>query len=124
MKKKYLFIAFLTIASFSCAQNITGKWNFQSILPDSIQSGENLKVISDGDSMQINENGSFHYEIAKENLIANGTWKLIDNNLSLHYTLPKDTTRDYQITTNETSLTLNENGINFTFQRDTKIIGN
>ena len=77
MKKKCLLIAFLAIASFSFSQNISGTWNFQSILPDSIQTGENLKVISDGDAMQINEDGSFHYEITKENLIAHGAWEWI-----------------------------------------------
>ena len=117
MKKKYLLITFLAITSLSFSQNITGKWNFESILPDSIQSGNNLKAISYGDVMQINENGNFHYKITKENLIADGTWELIGNNLSLHYIIPKDTTRNYQITIDETSLVLNENGINFAFKK-------
>ena len=67
MKKIYLLIVFFGIAFFAFSQNISGKWNFQSILPDTINAGENLKNISDGDAMRINEDGSFHYEIAKEN---------------------------------------------------------
>ena len=118
MKKTYLLIAFLmfTISSFS--QNIIGKWHFHAILPDSIQTGKNLKVISNGDAMQINEEGSFHYEIAKENLIADGNWKLVDNVLAFHYNFPKDTTRNYHINTDSTYLVLNENGINFTFKKE------
>ena len=37
MKRKYLLIPFLIITSFSFSQNITGKWNFKSILPESTQ---------------------------------------------------------------------------------------
>ena len=118
MRKISLLITFFGVAFFSFSQSISGKWNFQSILPDTIKAGENLKNISDGDAMQINEDGSFHYEIAKENLIANGSWELVENNLSLHYILPDNTTRNYQITTDKTSLVLNENGINFSFQKD------
>jgi CNT family concentrative nucleoside transporter len=118
MKKACLFIASLFFTSLAFPQNITCKWNFKSILPDSIENGVGIKVISDGDAMQINEDGSFHYQITKENLIADGTWELRKNNLSLNYTLPKDTIRNYQITTSETSLVLNENGINYIFEKD------
>ncbi|MEC9209390.1 MAG: Na+ dependent nucleoside transporter N-terminal domain-containing protein, partial [Bacteroidota bacterium] len=122
MKKICLLIAFLAVAFFSFSQSISGKWNFQSILPDTISTGENLKVISDGDAMQIKDDGSFHYEIAKENLIANGIWELAGKKLSFHYSLPKKITRTYQITADEKSLILNENGINFSFKKEKSII--
>ncbi len=117
MKKLFLLIPFLMISFFSLSQNINSTWKFQSILPDTLETGKNLKQLSDKDIFQINEDGSFHYEIEKENLIANGSWKLEGNLLSLHYKLPKDTTRYYQITHDETSLILNENRINFSFIR-------
>jgi len=118
MKKICLLIPLLMITFFSLSQNINGKWRFQSILPDTVENGENLKDISTIDFMQINKDGSFHYEISKEKLIANGSWQLEGKNLSLHYKLPKDTIRYYQITKNETSLILNENKINFTFKKE------
>lgn len=117
MKKKYLLFYFLIISSLSFSQNIIGKWNFTSILHDSTKSGQNLKSISKGDAIEIKENGNFHYEIRKENLIAHGTWTLKENYLSLNYKLPKDTIRNYKITIDQTSLVLNENGINFSFEK-------
>tara|TARA_B100002052_G_scaffold41469_3_gene33672 strand:+ start:27 stop:1703 length:1677 start_codon:yes stop_codon:yes gene_type:complete len=118
MKKISLLIAFLVITSYSFSENIIGKWNFNSILYDSLQIGENIKEISKGDALQINNDGSFNYTIKKENLFATGTWELKDNNLSLRYRLPKDTIRNYKITKNEASLTLNENGVNFSFKKE------
>ena len=116
MKKKCLLIFFLTINCYSYSQEITGKWDFLSILYDTIENGENLKNISKGDIMEINADGSFSYEIAKENLTANGVWEIKENNLSLHYILPKKITRNYQISYDETDLILNEYGINYTFK--------
>ena len=118
MKKKCLLITYMLFTFVTFSQSIIGQWNFESILPDTIKNGENLKVISDGDKMEINEDGSFYYEIAQEKLIANGTWKLTNNDLSLYYNLPKKITRNYQITTDEKSLVLNENGINYCFEKD------
>jgi CNT family concentrative nucleoside transporter len=118
MKKIYLLIAFLVATFFSFSQSISGKWMFQSILPDITQKDQNLKVISNGDVMQINENGNFHYEIAAENLIADGNWELVENSLYLHYTLPENITRYYQITIDKKYLVLNENGINYTFTKE------
>ena len=116
MKKKILFI-FLFITSFSFSQEIVGKWDFDYILPDTIETGENLKPISESDAMQINDDGSFHYEIYEAELIADGNWNLEGKNLSFHYTLPKEMTRTYHITLDKNSLVLNENGINYTFKK-------
>ena len=116
MRKKILFI-FLFITSFSFSQEIVGKWDFDYILPDTIETGENLKPISESDAMQINDDGSFHYEIYEAELIADGNWNLEGKNLSFHYTLPKEMTRTYHITLDKNSLVLNENGINYTFKK-------
>ncbi len=118
MKKNYLLLTFLLSSVFSFPQDICGKWKFKSILAETVENGVNLKRISNEDAMQINEDGSFYYEIINENLIANGTWKLVDNNLSLHYTIPKDTIRNYRITNDGKSLILNENGVNFSFIKE------
>ena len=66
MKKISLLIAFLVITSSSFSENIIGKWNFNSILYDSLQIGKNIKDISKGDALQINNDGSFNY-LVKQN---------------------------------------------------------
>ena len=116
MKKYFLFI-FLFSTSFSFSQEIIGEWDFDYILPDSTESGENLKPISENDVMQINEDGSFHYEIANADLIAEGSWELNENLLSFNYTLPKEMTRIYQVSVSENSLVLNESSINYAFTK-------
>ena len=117
--KQFSFIcSFAIISLFSFSQNIEKKWKFDYILPDSVVTGENLKPISAEDEMQISRDGTFHYEISKANLIANGKWELNNNNLSFHYALPKQITRVYQITYNENTLILNENGINYAFKKE------
>ena len=93
MNKKFILFLLLAISFNSYSQAITGKWDFSSILPDTIENGKNLKNISTGDVMEINSNGNFNYKIVKENLIANGTWELTKNKLTLYYILPKKTTR-------------------------------
>ncbi len=117
MKRFFFIFSFTIISLFSFSQSIEGKWNFDYILPETIEIGENLKPISDGDAMQINADGSFHYKISKAELIADGSWELNENNLSFYYILPKEMTRTYQIISNDNSLVLNENGINYAFVR-------
>ncbi|MDP7429918.1 MAG: Na+ dependent nucleoside transporter N-terminal domain-containing protein, partial [Flavobacteriales bacterium] len=117
MRKAYLFLIFCSLSIFSFSQDIVGRWDFDYILLDTIETGENLKPISEGDAMQINEDGSFHYEISEAELIADGNWNLEGKNLSFHYTLPKEMTRTYHITLDKNSLVLNENGINYTFKK-------
>ncbi len=93
MRKLFLLITFFTLSIFSFSQDIVGKWNFDYILANSIETGENLKSISEGDFMQINEDGSFNYTLAAIPLDANGSWKLAENTLTLNYKTPSDTIR-------------------------------
>ena len=118
MRKFYLllFVSFLSITTFS--QDIIGNWDFNFILPDTVEVGENLKPISDDDKMQINADFTFNYEISESNLVANGEWKLEEGILALHYDLPIDTIRFYQISLTEEDLILNENGINYAFVKE------
>ena len=81
MKRFFLIFSFAIISLFSFSQSIEGKWNFDYILPETIELGENLKPISDGDAMQINADGSFHYKISEAELIADGSWELNENYL-------------------------------------------
>lgn len=117
MRKLFLLITFFSLSILSFPQDIVGKWNFDRILADTVQIGENLKSILEGDFMQINANGSFNYTLAAIPLEANGSWELSKNILTFNYKTPSDTTRFYNITLLENTLVLNENKINFSFQR-------
>ncbi len=120
MKKIILF--FCSLFTLSCfGQNIEGNWKFDFILPDTLQTGENLRPISENDEMIFYEDGSFYYEIKQINLVAVGNWELQGDLLSLYYSSPIDTIRFYKISVSDNSLVLNENGINYAFKRpDTK----
>ena len=117
MKRFFLIFSFAIISLFSFSQSIEGEWNFDYILADSIETGENLKPISEGDFMQINEDGSFNYTLTAIPLEANGSWELSGNTLTLNYKNPSDTTRFYNVILAKNTLVLNENSINFSFQR-------
>ena len=117
MRKISLFLVFCIFSTLSFSANIVGTWNFDYILPDSMKTGKNLKPISEGDAMHINDDGSFYYEISEAELIAKGSWTLEDMHLSLQYTLPEEITRTYQVTSKNTSLILNENGVNYAFKK-------
>mgnify|MGYP001353348297 FL=1 len=115
--KKIIFLIFYVFSLSSFGQNIEGNWKFDYILPETQEIGENLKPVTENDEMNINEDGSFNYEIKQINLVAIGNWELQDDLLSLHYSSPIDTTRCYKILVSDISLVLNENGINYAFKR-------
>lgn len=118
MRKFYflIFVSFLSIPTVS--QDIIGNWNFNFILPDTVEFGENLKPLSYDDMMQINADFTFNYEMSEANLVAKGEWKLQEGILSLHYDLPIDTIRFYHISLTKEALMLNENGINYAFIKE------
>ena len=119
--KKCLFIFSLLFFTFSLtSQNIVGKWNFSSILYDSIPDGDNIKSISKGDFMQIHTDETFHYEIAEEGVIADGYWTLYGDLLTFFYHTPRLETRVYKISQKDNSLILNEEGINYSFTKKIK----
>ena len=109
----YLLFAFNLIG----AQNIEGKWLFESIRFKNIDIQKDLKPIAEGDFMLIEKDGAFKYELSSIPLQAEGNWKLKEDILSFQYTSPNDTTRYYKISLSENTLVLNENGINFSFQK-------
>ena len=45
MRKIFLLITLCILSIFSFSQDIVGKWSFDYILPDSVETGENLKPI-------------------------------------------------------------------------------
>tara|TARA_B100000900_G_scaffold114626_1_gene96069 strand:- start:185 stop:1852 length:1668 start_codon:yes stop_codon:yes gene_type:complete len=119
MKKIILFL-FLLSSIYSNGNEISGKWFFKNILKENTFDSTNIKPISNLDFFLINKDGSFEYQISELNLFAKGTWLLKGEKLNLIYTLPKDTSRYYNITLNNNELVLNENRINYVFSKADK----
>ena len=114
MKRHLLLLIFLfSVVNTLPAQEFLGTWQFNAIT--SLQ-GDTLIKIAESDYMDINSDGTFHYELeAKNNLIAYGAWKSSNNLLCFTYNLPTDTTRCYATQINGNELILNEANINFSF---------
>lgn len=116
--KRICFIFILTLVSLiTPAQNLEGKWFFESIRLENDSSDKDLKPISKKDFLFIGTNGTFEYEISKISLFASGKWSLDDNILVFNYNQPSDTSREYKITINSNQLLLNESGVNYKFQK-------
>ncbi len=118
MRKIILFFLLTCISATINAQDIKGKWLFESILSKNQENQKNLKPISEGDFMIIKEDGLFEYQLKEISLYARGSWELKENILSLKYSEPNDTVRSYTIIVSKNNLTLTENGINFSFKKD------
>ena len=116
--KRICFIIILTLVSLiTPAQNLEGKWFFESIRLENDSSNKDLKPISKKDFLFIGTNGTFEYEISKISLFASGKWSLDENILVFNYNQPSDTSREYKITINSNQLLLNESGVNYKFQK-------
>lgn len=116
--KRICFIIILTLVSLiTPAQNLEGKWFFESISLENDSTNKDLKPISKKDFLFIGTNGTFEYEISKISLFASGKWSLDDNILVFNYNQPSDTSREYKITINSNQLLLNESGVNYKFQK-------
>jgi CNT family concentrative nucleoside transporter len=118
MNKIYIIFVFIAISFSSFSKEIIAKWNFHSITSDSSKISKNIKVISNGDAMYINKDGSFNYEIKSENLKATGTWNVSENLLTFSYRLPKIEIRYFNINFEENKLFLNEKEITYTFKKE------
>ena len=118
MRKLFFSISLLFVFNAIIAQTIEGKWLFESIRYEIDSTGKDLKPIADGDCMFINKDGAFNYTLTAIPLEANGSWELSGNTLTLNYKTPSDTIRFYNITLLKNALVLNENGMNFSFQKE------
>ena len=118
MKNFFFLIIILVLSNNISAKDIEGKWLFKTIQSSKKTSVKNLKPIKEGDFMLIEKDGSFKYELKEIGLNAEGNWKIEKDLLLLDYTLPKDTIRTYKISLSKNTLVLNENYINFSFERE------
>ena len=122
MKKLFFFVIAISFSFFSISQNIIDRWDFKSITDknDTI-SYKNLKSISEGDYMDILDDGTFNYHIKNAQINASGTWELDGDTLLFNYTYKEDTLRKYLITLDAIDLILTEGNINYSFTRDREL---
>ena len=105
-----LFLFTLTAHS----QELSKKWQFDYIR--NFDDTTNLIKVDKIDYLQINNDGTFKYEINSIALKAYGKWELDEKTLSFHYISPLDTIRFYSIKLSENKLILQENDIEYAFK--------
>lgn len=115
--KIFLALVFSGFLMHSYAQEgLKYRWAFKDV---STVDGVSLLEIDTADYFLLNPDSTFVYELkAKNNLRAEGTWRVKNDTLAFHYTSPSDTTRYYSIIQlNDTLLIINEGDVNYAFSR-------
>ncbi len=115
MLKKLSILLFIFSFNSIFSQSIIGDWFFQNIKDSN---GNELFEVKKTDLLSISEK-DFKYNLeAKNNLLAEGSYSIENNELSFKYNTPLDTLRTYDITLlSENELEFKENGISYKFQR-------
>jgi len=115
MLKKLSILLFIFSFNSIFSQSIIGDWFFQNIKDSN---GNELFEVKKTDLLSISEK-DFKYNLeAKNNLLAEGSYSIENNELSFKYNTPLDTLRTYDITLlSENELEFTENGISYKFQR-------
>ena len=115
MLKKLSILLFIFSFNSIFSQSIIGDWFFQNIKDSN---GNELFEVKKTDLLSISEK-DFKYNLeAKNNLLAEGSYSIKNNELSFKYNTPIDTLRTYDITLlSENELEFRENGISYKFQR-------
>ena len=120
MLRKLSILLFIFSFNSIFSQSIVGDWFFENIQ----DSNENeLFEVKKTDLLSISEN-HFKYNLeAKNNLLAEGSYTITNNELSFKYNTPSDTLRNYDITLlSSNELEFTENGITYKFKK--RIIAN
>ena len=115
MLKKLSILLFIFSFNSIFSQSIIGDWFFQNIKDSN---GNELFEVKKTDLLSISEK-DFKYNLeAKNNLLAEGSYSIKNNELSFKYNTPTDTLRTYDITLlSENELEFRENGISYKFQK-------
>lgn len=112
----FFILIFYSIGSIA-QEEIIGEWSFENIRNEVDVEKRDLKPIAPGDFMKLNADGSFEYELKNIPLRATGSWQKEGDILTFIYLLPNDTIRQYQINITSEKLVLEENGVNFSFNK-------
>mgnify|MGYP001493147696 FL=1 len=117
--KKYILTTILILnCVLSSGENITGKWFFKNIYNLNDSDSTSIKPIQKNlDYLIFFKNGTFEYQLQQIQLFAKGNWKLKNNKIQLLYSSPEDTLRTFNILINQNILILEENGVNFEFEK-------
>ncbi len=117
--KKYILTTILILnCILSSGENITGKWFFKNIYNLSDSDSTSIKPIQKNlDYIIFFKNGTFEYQLQQIPLFAKGNWKLKNNKIQLLYSSPEDTLRTFNVLINQNILILEENGVNFEFEK-------
>jgi CNT family concentrative nucleoside transporter len=115
MLKKLSILLFIFSFNSIFSQSIIGDWFFQNIKDSN---GNELFEVKKTDLLNISEK-DFKYNLeAKNNLLAEGSYSIKNNELSFKYNTPTDTLRTYDITLlSDNELEFTENGISYRFQK-------
>ena len=115
MLKKLSILVFIFSFNSIFSQSIIGDWFFQNIKDSN---GNELFEVKKTDLLNISEK-DFKYNLeAKNNLLAEGSYSIENNELSFKYNTPLDTLRTYDITLlSDNELEFTENGISYKFQK-------
>jgi CNT family concentrative nucleoside transporter len=110
--KKLCVLLFCLIGYMGFSQSIEQNWRFTSIEKE----GKELFTIDDSDVFYLN-NGKFNYSlVAKDSLVAKGTYIHQNNLLIFNYTEPNDTIRYYNVSKlTDSLLTITEKDIAYNF---------
>ena len=113
--KKYLVLILCFTSIFLEAQSIEKEWKFESIKNND---GTSLAEINSTDSFSLNE-GKFKYSlVAKDSLVAEGSYSYQNKLLTLKYNKPNDTIRQYTIDQlTDSILVISENNVFYSFNR-------
>ena len=111
--KQYIFCILFFLSVITVAQTIEKEWKFESIKDNN---GVSIVDINKNDSLKLRDK-IFTYSLAsKDSLKAKGTYTLNNNLLTLNYSLPKYTVRNYNIVhLTDSTLTLSQNQILYSF---------
>ena len=117
--KKYILTTILILnCILSSGENITGKWFFKNIYNLNDSDSTSIKPIQKNlDYIIFFKNGTFEYQLQQIQLFAKGNWKLKNNKIQLLYSSPEDTLRTFNVLINQNILILEENGVNFEFEK-------
>ena len=117
--KKYILTTILILnCILSSGENITGKWFFKNIYNLNDSDSTSIKPIQKNlDYIIFFKNGTFEYQLQQIPLFAKGNWELKNNKIQLLYYSPEDTIRTFNIIINQNILILEENGVNFEFEK-------
>ena len=120
MLRKLSILLFIFSFNSIFSQSIVGDWFFENVQDSN---ANELFEVKKTDLLSITEN-DFKYNLeAKNNLLAEGSYTITNNELSFKYNTPSDTLRTYDITLlSSNELEFTENGITYKFKK--RIIAN